>query len=111
MRLSLEEYRREVDERAAQFAEAEALSQRDDHLRAFNFGRMIQRTEHNRRGAWLRTGWLLAGLAIGTFCGRAIPNNLPQRLMHRFFTQTHLLVHKTRTSIRWKVWAPPNIRV
>lgn len=111
MRLSLEEYRREVDERAAQFVEAEALSQRDDHLRAFNFGRMIQRAEHGQRGAWLRIGWLVSGLVIGTLCGRAIPSNLPHALMHRFLTQTKLLAHKTKTSTLWKVRAHPHTGV
>lgn len=111
MKPSLEEYCREVDERAAQFAETETDCRRDDHLQAFNFGRMIQRTEDKQRGGWFRAGWLLTGLVLGILCGMAIPNHLPNTLIHRFLSQANLLGHKARNSTLGKVWAPPRIRV
>ena len=46
------------------------MRERAEHLQAFNFGRMVQRAENVRHGAWLRVGWLQAGLAMGVACGR-----------------------------------------
>jgi hypothetical protein len=65
MRQALEDYCREVDEKAERFAREEVICRQSEHLRAFNFGRMIQRVENSRRDLWLRVGCLLAGLVIG----------------------------------------------
>jgi hypothetical protein len=73
MKAALEEYYREVEEKAEQFAKANEMRERADHLRAFNLGRMAQRVEGVKFKAWLQVGWLLAGLAIGIVIGRAYP--------------------------------------
>ena len=38
---------------------------RFDHLRAFNFGRSLERIEQVRGRLWLRVRWLLLGAALG----------------------------------------------
>ena len=69
MKHSLEEYCREVTDKAEKFVQSEEMQRRIDHVRAFNLGRMAQRLETSRREVWLRVGWLLAGVAIGAACG------------------------------------------
>ncbi len=98
MKPTLEEYCRSVDEQAAKFAREETDTQLDDHLRAFNFGRMAQRVEHARQGALLRAGWLLAGLILGVALGASIPNSELQVLPGRFLSKAQHLVSRVRNS-------------
>lgn len=70
MRAALQEYYREVDEKAEQFARESELRERADHLRAFNLGRLAQRVESVRSKGRLRAGWIVAGLILGMGIGR-----------------------------------------
>lgn len=69
MKQALEDYCREVEEKAEKYAQDEVMCRRYDHLRAFNLGRMAQRVEKTRQEIWLRVAWLLLGLAIGLAFG------------------------------------------
>ena len=76
MKQALANYYREIEEKAAAFAQQEHTISRVDHLQAFNLGRMVQRIEYSRRDTWLRVGLLLAGLASGVAVGRISPSHL-----------------------------------
>jgi hypothetical protein len=74
MQQSLQEYCRDVEQRAERMVRAEETCRRNEHLRAFNLGRLAQRAEKSRREAWLRVGCLLAGLIVGAACGWKHPD-------------------------------------
>ena len=103
MKTSLEEYCRTLDEQAAQFAREEVGSEQDDHLRAFNFGRMTQRVANARRDVLLGVGWLLAGLVLGIALGSSIPNGVLKTLPHQLFTRANHLVQQAKISWRSSV--------
>jgi hypothetical protein len=92
MRQALEEYYREVEEKAERFEREEVLCRRNDHLMAFNLGRIAQRVEKSRHELWLRIAWLLLGLAVGFACGRLYPTYLYPALAHKFFAKTGAVV-------------------
>lgn len=98
MKPTLEEYCRTVDEQAAKFAREETNAQRNDHLRAFNFGRMTQRIESARQGALLRAGWLLMGLVLGAALGTSIPSSALQSLPGRVLSKAQRIVNRVRNS-------------
>lgn len=100
MKSSLEEYCRTLDEQAAQFAREEVHSEQEDHLQAFNFGRMTQRVANVRRDACLSVGCLLAGLVLGTALGNAIPNGTVNALPHRFLTRANHLIQRAKSTLR-----------
>lgn len=108
MRQTLEDYCHEVDKKAERFAREEVTCRQSEHLRAFNFGRTIQRVENSRRDAWLRVGFLLAGLVIGVACGRAYPDHLSSTLAHRLLTKANLIVRKAENSTPWRIWTAPH---
>jgi len=105
MKQALEDYIREVEERAERFAQQEDLTRRDDHLRSFNLGRMAQRVERSRHEIWLRVAWLMVGITIGIALGRAYPDYLYPALAHKFLTKAGVVVRsagKTNFSSFWK---------
>jgi hypothetical protein len=108
---SLEDYCRDVEEKAEKFAQEEEMRERHDHLQAFNLGRMVQRTENFRRGAWRRVGWLLAGLAIGLAFGRVYPDYVYPALAQRFLTKASLLVRGAGRAGLLKLWKMPRLRM
>jgi len=73
MKQTFEEYRFEVEENAERFAQTQETHNQEDHLRAFNLGRMVERIQNPRRRARRPVRWLLAGLVIGVLCGRVFP--------------------------------------
>ncbi len=111
MKQALEDYRRTVDEKAEMFAQAEERRERDDHLQAFNFGRMAQRVENTRYDAWRRVGWLLAGLAIGVTFGRVYPDHVYPAMAQKFLTKAGLLVRGAGKAGLAKFWKMPRLRV
>lgn len=111
MRQTLEDYCREVEEKAEQFAQAEAQRERAEHLQAFNFGRLAQRVENSRSGLWLRMGWLVAGVALGAVLGSVFPNYLYPALAHKLFTQASLLVRELGKMGLFSLWKSPRVRV
>ncbi len=111
MRQTLEEYCRDVNANAERFAREEVICQRIDHLRAFNFGRMMQRVENSRREARQRVRCLLLGLVMGVACGRAHPDNLYHALAHKFLAQANFIVREAESSALWRLWKVPRLRV
>jgi hypothetical protein len=69
MKAALQEYCREVDERAERFATETEMRERADHIHAFNLGRLSQRVEGVKFESLLRVGWLVAGMLIGMTLG------------------------------------------
>jgi len=111
MKSTLEDYYHDLDEKAERFAQAEEMRERDDHLQAFNFGRIAQRIEGSRSDVWRRAGWVLAGLAIGVACGSAFPDYLCPALALRFLNKTSLLVQGMRKSTFRKLSKTPHLQV
>jgi hypothetical protein len=106
-----EDYYQEVEERAQKFVQAQEMRERNDHLRAFHFGRMVQRVENSRHDTWRRVGWLLAGLAIGVAFGRVYPDSVYPALAQRFLTKASLLARGERRAGLLKFWKMPRLRV
>jgi hypothetical protein len=73
MNQTMIDYCREIEEKAELFAQEEERRRRLDHIRAFNFGRMVQRTQTTLGDVALRIGWLIAGVCIGLVCSRVYP--------------------------------------
>ncbi|MGA2986178.1 MAG: hypothetical protein ABSG32_20425 [Terriglobia bacterium] len=111
MKQTLEDYCREVDEQAERFAQAEERHERADHLQAFNFGRIVQRTENSRRDACLRVGWLLAGLAIGVACGKVYPDHLYRALANKFLTRASLVGRELGRARLYSFWKSLRLRL
>jgi hypothetical protein len=65
MKQTFEEYSLQLSGRAERLAQETEMRDRYEHLRAFNFGRSVQRLEEGRRRLWLRTRWLLLGVVLG----------------------------------------------
>jgi hypothetical protein len=102
MKAALQEYYREVEEKAERFAKANEMRERADHLRAFNLGRMAQRVEGVKFHSWLRVGWLLAGLAIGVAIGRAVPGSwFPAGAQRYFAAAGHIAAEAGRSAAHW----------
>jgi hypothetical protein len=102
MRVALQEYYREVEEKAEKFAKANEMRERAEHLRAFNLGRMAQRIEGVKFEGWLRVGWLLAGLVIGLALGRTYPGDLYSPMVHRYFAKAgHIVCEAGKSAARW----------
>jgi hypothetical protein len=110
MKQMLEDYYREVEEKAEQFAQEAQMRERTEHLQAFNFGRIVQRTENSRHEAFMRVGWLLLGLAIGVAIGRVYPVHLTSALAHQFITKASLVVREMGKSTLGKFWGAPRFR-
>lgn len=87
MRQAFEEYRCELDESAECFARTEDARERDDHLRAYNLGRMVERLQNRPTKGRRPIPWLLLGLAIGMACGSLFPNDIYRAFAGRFLTQ------------------------
>lgn len=92
MKQALEEYYREVEEKAEEFAQEEVMCRRYDHVRAFNLGRLAQRVEKSRHETWLRVLWLFLGLTIGLACGGMYPDSLYSLLAHKVITKANVVV-------------------
>jgi hypothetical protein len=107
MKPTLEEYCRSVDEQAARIAREEAHSHINEHLRAFNFGRMTQRVENARNGAWLQLGWLLAGTLLGFVLGTAMPRGRSNSLTHQILSRANRLAQQGWTSSLGRGALPP----
>ena len=92
MKQTLENYCREVEEKAEKFALTEQTCRQDDHLRSFNFGRMVGRTEISRHAAWVHFGWLVAGILIGAACGLSYPDHAYAAMAHKILTHVDVFV-------------------
>jgi len=73
-------------------AEATAMEERLAHLRAFNFGRTVQRLEQSRRNAWSRFCWLLAGLLMGVAVSRVYVDYLQPAITHGLLARASQVV-------------------
>jgi len=104
MKQALQDYYHEVEERAQKVVQAEEMRERDEHLRAFHFGRMVQRVENSRHNAWRHAGWLLAGLAIGVTFGRVYPDSVYPALAQRFLSKASPLVRGAGRAGLLKFW-------
>jgi hypothetical protein len=62
---TFEDYCQELSGQAEQLAQEVEMRECLDHLRAFNFGRTVQRLEDAQHDFWGRVRWLLIGVAIG----------------------------------------------
>jgi hypothetical protein len=85
MTQTFEDYCRAVEAEAecrARDAEVRAYA---DHLRAFNFGRTVQRLERAPRDFWLRLGWLLIGAAIGAVLAAVVVQSFGTGLVWHSF--------------------------
>jgi hypothetical protein len=109
MKQVLEDYYREVDAKAEKFAREEELRERAEYLEAFNFGRMVQRTQKSRRDAWRRVGWLLVGVAIGVAFGRVYPDYLYPALAHKCLAQASLIGRDLGRARLYSLWK--NLRI
>jgi hypothetical protein len=65
MKQTFEQYSLELSGIAERLAQEAEMRARCEHLRAFNFGRSVEHLEDTRRRFWLRTRWLLLGMALG----------------------------------------------
>jgi hypothetical protein len=66
VRQTFDQYCDELRAEAARIGEEAEMRARCEHLRAFNFGRSVQRLEDCHHHFWLRVCWLLLGLAMGS---------------------------------------------
>jgi hypothetical protein len=66
VRQTFDQYCDELRVEAARIGEETEMRARYEHLRAFNFGRSVQRLEDRHHHFWLRLLWLLVGLALGS---------------------------------------------
>src|SRR5579872_3658681 len=97
MRASMQDYYREVEERASQFTRDQEMRERADHLRAFNFGRTVQRIERTRRDLGIRIVFLTVGLVVGMTIGR--PSKIFMRRAAKVLvTQSHSALPSTNVS-------------
>jgi hypothetical protein len=107
MKQALEDYFREVDEKAEKYAQQEEMSRRVEHLRSFNLGRLTQRLEKSRRETWVRMAWLMVGIVIGVALGRTYPSYLYPTLAHKFISKAAVMVRsaeKSGFSGFWRGW-------
>ncbi len=88
MKAALQEYCREVDERAERFATETEMRERADHLNAFNLGRLAQRVDGWKFGGLLRAAWLVVGMLIGMNIGWALLPFLQAATSKKFFTRS-----------------------
>ncbi len=65
MKQTFEDYCQELSGKARQLAQEVEMRECLEHLRAFNFGRTVQRLEDAQHSLWVRVCWLLIGVAIG----------------------------------------------
>ncbi len=91
MKVTTDEYYREVVTRAEEAAQLAEMDQRAEHLRAFNFGRTVQRIQNSSYDRWRRLGWLMVGLAIGMACGRLYPD-WHSSVTHKLASQSSQIV-------------------
>ena len=92
MKQTFEEYRFAVEENAERFAQTQEEHNQEDHLRAFNLGRMVERIQNPRRRARRPVRWLLAGLVIGVVCGRFFPDYVHRTVGGRFPTHASIVL-------------------
>lgn len=105
MKQALEDYCREVEEKADILAREEERCRRDEHLRAYNLGRIAQRVNVSKREMWLRALWLLIGLGVGAAVGRAYPDYLYPALAQKFITKANVAMRsagKDKIQTFWK---------
>jgi hypothetical protein len=110
MKMAMQEYCHEVDKRAEQFAQAAEMSERAEYLQAFNLGRTVQRIQGAKSDGWVRVGWILAGLALGTALGRAYPDYLCPALAHKYLSKAGLIVRDVGKSAMGKFCKSPSMR-
>ena len=73
-------------------ADVKAMQERLAHLRAFNFGRTVQRLEQSRRNAWSRLCWLLAGLLMGVAGSRVYVDYFQPAITHGLLARASQVV-------------------
>lgn len=104
MKAALQDYYREVDEKAEQFARETETRECAEHLQAFNLGRMVQRVERVRFERWLRFGWLLVGLVIGAALGKFVPYDTYPASAQRYMARaSQALQDAGRTAAEWSL--------
>lgn len=91
MRQTFEEYRCEVVENAERFAQAQEVREQENHLMAFNLGRMVERIQNPRRRVRQPVRWLLVGLAIGIVFGRIFPHYVYHSFAGKFLIHPSII--------------------
>jgi len=90
MKQTFEEYRSAVVENAERFAQTQEMRDREDHLQAYNLGRIVERLQNHQNKARRPVPWLLVGLAIGIACGRLFPDYVHRTFTGRFLTHASI---------------------
>ncbi len=98
MKQTFEEYRHEVLENAEWFAQREEVRERENHLRAYNLGRMVERIQNHQTRARWPVPWLLVGLVIGMVCGRIFPVSLYRNITSMLLPHASLIQKTTRNT-------------
>lgn len=102
MNTALQEYYREVEEKAEKFAKATEMRERAEHLRAFNLGRIAQRAERVKLESWVRLSWLFAGLAIGVVVGGGYRGSWYSAGAKRFFAKSEQIARDAgKSAAQW----------